>query len=129
MYDILKTGREHLYLLSSFLTYAYKRVRMSPNDFIVNQNRNERASTILSQAAIATLHEIDQVEYHISQLLSLIRKVIENFIIYFPVSINIYFYVHYNFQADKKQHNVGTCLLAVGGLGISLALLYRWRYY
>ncbi|KAF7997211.1 hypothetical protein HCN44_005488 [Aphidius gifuensis] len=105
LYDILKTGREHLHLISAFLTYANKRVRMSPNDFIVNQNKNERASKILAQATIATLHEIDQVEYHISQLLSQIRK------------------------ADQKQRNVRAYLLTVGGLGLSLALLYRWRYY
>lgn len=106
LFEVLKSGREHLHLIKSFFTYAYKRVRMCPNDFIVDQNKNERASKILAQAAMATLHEVDQLEYHIAQLLLQIRK------------------------ADKKKHNVRVYLLAVGGFaGLSVALLYRLKRY
>lgn len=77
LFEVLKTGREHLHLMKAFLAYSHKRLKMDSNDFIVDPDRNERASQILQLAANSTIKEVNQLEDQFVKLLRHINKVLQ----------------------------------------------------
>ncbi|XP_011303749.1 uncharacterized protein [Fopius arisanus] len=72
--DTLKKGRQQLYLIDTFVLYSHRRIMESSIDFLIDQNKNERASEALVMAISSTLEDLGIVERDYWELSSFITE-------------------------------------------------------
>ncbi|XP_015119383.1 uncharacterized protein LOC107042731 [Diachasma alloeum] len=72
--DILKKGRQQLYLIDTFLLYSRRKLMESSGDYLIDRNLNERASEALVMAIKSTLGDLERVERQYKELSSFINE-------------------------------------------------------
>ncbi|XP_063985526.1 uncharacterized protein LOC135166822 [Diachasmimorpha longicaudata] len=72
--DTLKMGRQQLYLIDTFLLYSHRRLMESSEDYLIDNNLNQRASGALVMAINSTLEDVKRLESQYRELSSFINE-------------------------------------------------------